>query len=67
MYAKAMEPEETTNTIAEVKAIKEGLAYCVAHQLCLVIMKIDSLVIKKIFYWIWQVPWCVMVEFNKIE
>lgn len=43
MYAKAQQLKETTNIMAEAKAIEEGLAYCMAHDLHPLILETDSL------------------------
>lgn len=48
MYAKAREIGEATNIVAEAKALVEGLIWCVEKQLHPLIMKTDSLVMKKI-------------------
>lgn len=48
VFAKAKEIGETTNIVAEAKAIVEGLVYCVERQLHPLIMETDSLVMRKI-------------------
>ncbi|XP_075082433.1 uncharacterized protein LOC142166835 [Nicotiana tabacum] len=67
VFAKAKEIGETTNIVAEAKAIVEGLAYCVERQLHPLIMETDSLVMRKIIDGEWATPWCIGAEVRKIK
>ncbi|XP_070041418.1 uncharacterized protein LOC142169055 [Nicotiana tabacum] len=67
VFAKAKEIGETTNIVAEAKAIMEGLAYCVGRKLHPLIMETDSLVMRKIIDGEWATPWCVGAEVRKIK
>lgn len=66
MYARAMMIGETTNIVVEAKAIVEGLEYCVDHDLLPLILKTDSLVMKKIIEGEWYPPWCNVAEVKRI-
>ncbi|XP_075082213.1 uncharacterized protein LOC142166789 [Nicotiana tabacum] len=67
LFAKAEELGLSTNTIAEAKAIVEGLSYCVQKQLHPLIIQTDSMLMKKIIDGIWEVPWNIGKEINKIN
>lgn len=67
VFVKAKEIGETTNIVAESKAIVEGLAYCVERQLNPLIIETDSLVMRKIIYGEWATPWCIGAEVRKLK
>ncbi|XP_075081943.1 uncharacterized protein LOC142166458 [Nicotiana tabacum] len=57
VYARAVDLGVTTNVVAEVKAILQGLEYCVEHDLHPLILETDSLVMKKVIEGEWDPPW----------
>lgn len=67
VYAKAMEIGETTNIVAESKAIVEGLAYYVEQHLHPLIIETDSLVMKRIIEGEWEPPWYIRTKVKKIK
>ncbi|XP_075097910.1 uncharacterized protein LOC142175230 [Nicotiana tabacum] len=67
VYARANKIGETTNIVAEAKAIAEGLAYCVEKQLYPLIIETDSLTMKKIIEGEWDPPWCIGTEVRRIK
>ncbi|XP_075097955.1 uncharacterized protein LOC142175269 [Nicotiana tabacum] len=67
VYAKAKEISETTNIVAEAKAIAEGLDYCVEKNLHPLIIETDSLTMKKIIEGEWYKPWCIGTDVRRIK
>ncbi|XP_075098931.1 uncharacterized protein LOC142175826 [Nicotiana tabacum] len=53
------EIEETTNTIAEAKAMVEALRFCRFKQYSHVWLQPDSMILKKIMDGIWKAPWII--------
>ncbi|WMV32496.1 hypothetical protein MTR67_025881 [Solanum verrucosum] len=49
IFAEASTIEACYAIVAEVKAFKAGLKYCIENDLLLIIMETDSLIIKKVF------------------
>ncbi|XP_075077439.1 uncharacterized protein LOC142164147 [Nicotiana tabacum] len=58
------EIEETTNTVAEAKAMLEALRFCRLQQYSHVWLQTDSMLLKKIMDGIWKPPWII---FEKVE
>ncbi|KAK6793579.1 hypothetical protein RDI58_007032 [Solanum bulbocastanum] len=52
---------------AEVGAFKEGLQYCVSHNLLPLIMETDSLILKKVIEEKWEIPWVISVDVRCIK
>uniref|UniRef100_A0A1U7WSS4 Uncharacterized protein LOC104226894 n=1 Tax=Nicotiana sylvestris TaxID=4096 RepID=A0A1U7WSS4_NICSY len=65
--AKAQHLEEMTNIVVEVKAIEEGLSYCVAHDLHPLLLETDSLGIKNVIDGDGDHPWCIGAEVKRIK
>ncbi|XP_075080127.1 uncharacterized protein LOC142165483 [Nicotiana tabacum] len=53
------EIEETTNTVAEAKAMVEALRFCRFQQYSHVWLHTDSMLLKKIMDGIWKPPWII--------
>ncbi|XP_070021835.1 uncharacterized protein [Nicotiana sylvestris] len=53
------EIEETTNTVAEAKAMVEALRLCRFQQYSHVWLQTDSMLLKKIIDGIWKPPWII--------
>ncbi|XP_070011225.1 uncharacterized protein [Nicotiana sylvestris] len=53
------EIEETTNIVAEAKAIVEALRFCRFQQYSHVWLQTDSMLLKKIMDGIWKPPWII--------
>ncbi|XP_070021738.1 uncharacterized protein [Nicotiana sylvestris] len=64
--------EETTNTVAEAKAMVEALRFCRFQQYSHVWLQTDSMILKKIMDGIWKPPWIIseqveeMMEGNRL-
>ncbi|XP_059310971.1 uncharacterized protein LOC132062414 [Lycium ferocissimum] len=67
IYAMARILTETTNLVAEVVAIEEGITYCVLHDLLPVIVETDSLTMQKVLDGIWEVPRNIALPVRSIE
>ncbi|XP_070042850.1 uncharacterized protein [Nicotiana tomentosiformis] len=59
-YARAVDLGVTTNVVAEAKAILQGLEYCVEHDFHPLILKTDSLVMKKAIEGEWDPLWVLV-------
>ncbi|XP_075104007.1 uncharacterized protein LOC142178438 [Nicotiana tabacum] len=53
------EIEETTNTVAEAKAMVEALRFCRFQKYSHVWIQTDSMLLKKIMDGIWKPPWII--------
>ncbi|XP_075092316.1 uncharacterized protein LOC142172566 [Nicotiana tabacum] len=60
------EIEETTNTVAEAKAMVEALRFCRFHQYSHVWLQTDSMLLKKIMDGIWKPPWIISEQVEEI-
>ncbi|XP_075098658.1 uncharacterized protein LOC142175552 [Nicotiana tabacum] len=60
------EIEETTNTVAEVKAIVEALRFCRFQQYSHVWLQADSMLLKKIMDGIWKPPWIISEQVEEM-
>nr|XP_009616365.1 uncharacterized protein LOC104108915 [Nicotiana tomentosiformis] len=67
IYARSVNLDETTNVVAEAKAILHGLEYCSANNLHPLILETDCLLLKKLIEREWDTPWCIMAEVQKIQ
>ncbi|KAK4721269.1 hypothetical protein R3W88_011502 [Solanum pinnatisectum] len=56
-----------TGLEAETSAMEKGLNYCVTHNLLPVCLETDSLVLTKILNGVWEVPWSIKIQIQKIE
>ncbi|KAL3337562.1 hypothetical protein AABB24_029946 [Solanum stoloniferum] len=56
-----------TRLEAETSAMEKGLNYCVTHNLLSVFLETDSLVLIKILNGVWEVPWSIKIQIQKIE
>lgn len=52
---------------ADVRAFKEGLQYCVSHNLLPLIMETESLILKKVIEEKWEIPWVISVDIRCIK
>ncbi|KAH0665292.1 hypothetical protein KY290_027558 [Solanum tuberosum] len=64
--AKGLKVGVTTNLIAEVVAVKEGLSYCCENNFLNVIIETDSMALVQILNGAWEVLWSVTMEVNSI-
>ncbi|XP_075107022.1 uncharacterized protein LOC142180004 [Nicotiana tabacum] len=67
VFFKTKQIEDTTNIVAEAKAIVEGLAFCIKQQLHPLIVETDSLVMKRIIEDEWETPWSIGKEVKRIK
>lgn len=67
VVAKPEMIDDTTNMVAEAKAIKEELTYCVTNQIHPLIIETDLLAMKKIVEGEWETPWCITKEVKRIK
>lgn len=67
VFAEAMDIGETTNIVAETKAIVERLAYCVDREPHPLILETNTLVMKKIIEGEWDSPGWIVVEVKMIK
>ncbi|KAH0746169.1 hypothetical protein KY285_007826 [Solanum tuberosum] len=65
--AKGLQIADTSNLVAEAKAICEGLQYCFDKRFSNIIVETDSLSMVNIINGIWEVPWSVSIEVNAIN
>ncbi|XP_070034187.1 uncharacterized protein [Nicotiana tomentosiformis] len=66
VYARAVDLGVKTNMAAEAKAILQGLEYCVEHDFYPLILKTDSLVMKKAIEGEWDPSWVIEQDVKKI-
>ncbi|KAH0781476.1 hypothetical protein KY290_001074 [Solanum tuberosum] len=67
IYAVAENIGITTNMEAELRAILEGIKYCVAKKVEKLIVESDSLLIVKIIKEVWKVPWELADYFDDLK
>ncbi|XP_049414633.1 uncharacterized protein LOC125877356 [Solanum stenotomum] len=67
IFAEASIIEACYAIVAEVKAFKAGLKYCIENDLLPIIMETNSLIIKKVLDGIWDVPWAISVDIQCIK
>ncbi|XP_070029963.1 uncharacterized protein [Nicotiana sylvestris] len=60
------EIEETTNTVAEAKAMVEALRFCRFHQYSHVWLQTDSMLLKTIMDGIWKPPWIISEQVEEM-
>ncbi|XP_070007206.1 uncharacterized protein [Nicotiana sylvestris] len=60
------EIEETTNTIAEAKAMVEALRFCRFKQYSHVWLQTDSMLLKKIMDGMWKPPWIIYEQVEEM-
>ncbi|XP_016486311.2 uncharacterized protein LOC107806632 [Nicotiana tabacum] len=60
------EIEETTNTVAEAKAMVEALRFCRFQHYSHVWLQTDSMVLKKIMDGIWKPPWIISEQIEEM-
>ncbi|XP_070003073.1 uncharacterized protein [Nicotiana sylvestris] len=60
------EIEETTNTVAEAKAMVEALRFCRFQQYSHVWIQTDSMLLKKIMDGIWKPPWIISEQVEEM-
>nr|XP_016466901.1 PREDICTED: uncharacterized protein LOC107789578 [Nicotiana tabacum] len=60
------EIEETTNTVAEAKAMVEALRFCRFQQYSHVWLQTDSMLLKKIMDGIWKPPWIISEQVEEM-
>ncbi|XP_070008763.1 uncharacterized protein [Nicotiana sylvestris] len=60
------EIEETTNTVAEAKAMVEALRFCRFQQYSHVWLQTDSMLLKKIMDGIWKPPWIIYEQVEEM-
>ncbi|KAH0712259.1 hypothetical protein KY289_008218 [Solanum tuberosum] len=65
--AKGLQIADTSNLVAEAKAICEGLQYCFDKRFSNIIVETNSLSMVNIINGIWEVPWSVSIEVNAIN
>ncbi|XP_060216759.1 uncharacterized protein LOC132644200 [Lycium barbarum] len=67
IYAGARRIADTTNITAESVAILDGIEYCIKNNLVPVMIESDSLSMINIIQGIWEIPWKISMEVNKIN
>ncbi|XP_049352605.1 uncharacterized protein LOC125817063 [Solanum verrucosum] len=67
IYAEVRRLFDGINLVAEVVALRLGLEFCVQHNLLPVILEIDSLSLKNILDGIWEIPWVIVMEIERIN
>ncbi|XP_060170793.1 uncharacterized protein LOC132601744 [Lycium barbarum] len=67
IYAECNELRLNSNVVAEARAMMEGLVYCVNHELHPLILETDSLLMKNVVDGIWEIPWCIITEVERIR
>lgn len=67
VYARARKLEVCSALEAETKGFKDGLLYCLSHNLFPLTMESDSLTIKKILDGTWEVPWVISTDIREIR
>ncbi|WMV08231.1 hypothetical protein MTR67_001616 [Solanum verrucosum] len=67
IFAEASVIEACYAIVAEVKAFKAGLKYCIENDLLPIIMETDSFIIKKVLDGVWEVPWSISVDIQCIK
>ncbi|XP_075099497.1 uncharacterized protein LOC142176265 [Nicotiana tabacum] len=60
------EIEETTNTVAEAKAMVEALRFCRLKQYSHVWLQTDSMLLKQIMDGIWKPPWIIYEQVEEM-
>ncbi|KAH0635770.1 hypothetical protein KY289_035685 [Solanum tuberosum] len=67
IYAEIRRLFDGSNLVAEVVALRLGLEFCVQHNLLPVILEIESLSLKNILDGIWEIPWVIVMEIERIK
>ncbi|XP_059295549.1 uncharacterized protein LOC132048883 [Lycium ferocissimum] len=67
LYAQSETIGESTNVIAEAKAILEGIKYSIDMQLLPLIVETDSLLLKNMVEGEWKVPWGIISYVERIK
>ncbi|KAH0689169.1 hypothetical protein KY289_016527 [Solanum tuberosum] len=67
VVVKGFKIHNTSNLVAEARAIREGLFFCKEHLLSHVIIETDSIAMVQILEGGWNVPWSVTLEVNSIN
>lgn len=67
VVAKGFRLPDTTNLIAESRAIRESLQYCKENGLEQIIIESDSLAMIQFLEGNWAIPWSVVTDINYIQ
>ncbi|XP_060202710.1 uncharacterized protein LOC132631124 [Lycium barbarum] len=67
IYAECKELGINSNVFAEARAMMKGLLYCVTQELHPLILETDSLLMKNVVDGVWEIPWCVITEMERIR
>lgn len=67
VVAKGFRLPDTTNLIAEARAIRESLQYCKENGLEQIIIESDSLAMIQFLEGNWAIPWSVVTDINYIQ
>ena len=67
VVAKGFKIQDTTNLIAEARAIRESLLFCKEQGMVQVIVETDSLAMVHILEGKWDIPWSVALEVNSMN
>ncbi|XP_059315633.1 uncharacterized protein LOC132066321 [Lycium ferocissimum] len=67
IYAECKELGINSNVFAEARAMMKGLLHCVTQELHPLILETDSLLIKNVVDGVWEIPWCVITEVERIR
>ncbi|XP_059284804.1 uncharacterized protein LOC132038098 [Lycium ferocissimum] len=67
VYAAAQKIADGNNLVAEAVAIKQGIKYCMDHQLYPLLVETDSLAMKMFIRGTWEVPWCISMILKDIN
>lgn len=66
MVVKGFKIHDTTNLVAEARAIREGLTFYKDNQINKVILESDSLALVQMINREWKIPWCITMELRCI-
>ncbi|KAH0706734.1 hypothetical protein KY289_011810 [Solanum tuberosum] len=67
LATKGVKMIDSTNLVAEVGAIREGLMFCKENRFANVLVQTNSLVMANIIEGRWEVPWNLSLEVNTID
>ncbi|KAH0679277.1 hypothetical protein KY284_020362 [Solanum tuberosum] len=67
IVAKGFKIQDSTNLVAEARAIREGLVFCKDNMIKHVIIESDSMAMVQILEGRWDTPWSVALEVNMIN
>ncbi|XP_060211803.1 uncharacterized protein LOC132639368 [Lycium barbarum] len=67
VYAATQKITDGNNLVVEAVAIKQGINYCMDHQMYPLLVETDSLAMKMFIRGTWEVPWCISMILKDIN